>query len=218
MNLISIAIDGPAGAGKSTIAKRIAEIMNLLYIDTGAMYRAITLKLLNKNISFADKKMIEKILKNTKIQFINNCIFLDGINVNEEIRKPMINENVSKIAALPFVRERLVKLQRDIAKNNNVIMDGRDIGTRVLPDAKYKFFLTASINERAKRRFMELKEKGYDYSYDEIVKEITNRDKMDSERAFDPLKKAEDAILIDTTGKDIDEVINIILSKIRKIN
>jgi cytidylate kinase len=218
VNLISIAIDGPAGAGKSTIAKRIAEIMNLLYIDTGAMYRAITLKLLNKNISFADKKMIEKILKNTKIQFINNCIFLDGINVNEEIRKPMINENVSKIAALPFVRERLVKLQRDIAKNNNVIMDGRDIGTRVLPDAKYKFFLTASINERAKRRFMELKEKGYDYSYDEIVKEITNRDKMDSERAFDPLKKAEDAILIDTTGKDIDEVINIILSKIRKIN
>ncbi|MCT4565196.1 MAG: (d)CMP kinase [Maledivibacter sp.] len=214
MNIISIAIDGPAGAGKSTIAKKIAQIKDLLYIDTGAMYRAITLKLLNENISFDNEKMIEGILSITKIQFINGNILLDNINVNKEIREPIINENVSRVAALPLVRKTLVKLQGEIAQKNNVIMDGRDIGTRVLPNAKYKFFLTASIDERARRRYKELKDKGYDYSYENIAEEIANRDRMDSERTLDPLKKAEDAILVDTTGKNIDEVINIILDYI----
>lgn len=218
MNTISIAIDGPAGAGKSTIAKKIAQIQDLLYIDTGAMYRAITLKLLNENIPLDNKEMIEKVLKSTKIQFIDGNIFLDDANVNEEIREPKINENVSRIAALPFIRKTLVKLQREIAEKNNVIMDGRDIGTRVLPDAKYKFFLTASIDERAQRRYKELRSKGYDYSYDEIAEEIANRDKMDSERELDPLKKAEDAILVDTTGKNINEVIDVILSYIGASN
>lgn len=215
MNKIAIAIDGPAGAGKSTIAKEIANINNLLYIDTGAMYRAATLKLLNSNISFDDKEKIEKILKNTKIEFSNGNIILDDINVNEEIREPRINESVSKVAAMPFIREILVSLQRGIAKDNNVIMDGRDIGTRVLPDAKYKFFLTASIGERAERRYKELIEKGYQCSYEETVDEIAHRDKLDSERTVDPLRKAEDAIIIDTTGKSINEVIDIILNIIR---
>ncbi|SKC72983.1 (d)CMP kinase [Maledivibacter halophilus] len=215
MNKIAIAIDGPAGAGKSTIAKEIANINNLLYIDTGAMYRAATLKLLNSNISFDDKEKIEKILKNTKIEFSNGNIILDDINVNEEIREPRINESVSKVAAMPFIREILVSLQRGIAKDNNVIMDGRDIGTRVLPDAKYKFFLTASIEERAERRYKELIEKGYQCSYEETVDEIAHRDKLDSERTVDPLRKAEDAIIIDTTGKSINEVIDIILNIIR---
>lgn len=218
MNIISIAIDGPAGAGKSTIAKKIAQIKNLLYIDTGAMYRAITLKLLNENISFDSKKIIEEVLKRTKIEFVDGSIFLDEANVDKEIREPKINENVSKIAALPFVRETLVKLQREIAEMNNVIMDGRDIGTRVLPNAKYKIFLTASIDERAERRFKELRAKGYECDYNEIANEIANRDKMDSERALDPLKKAEDAILVDTTGKNINEVIDIILDIIEESN
>ncbi|WIF94715.1 (d)CMP kinase [Caminicella sporogenes] len=211
---LSIAIDGPAGAGKSTIAKKIALLKNLVYIDTGAMYRAFTLKLINKNIPLDNYDLIKEVLKDTEIDIVDGKIYLDNVNVSSEIRKPIINKNVSQIASIPFVREFLVKLQRKIAENNNVIMDGRDIGTKVLPYAKYKFFLTASIEERAKRRYKELKEKGYKCSLKDVIGEIANRDKMDSERKVDPLKKADDAILIDTTGKTIEEVINEILSMI----
>ncbi|RKD27707.1 cytidylate kinase [Caminicella sporogenes DSM 14501] len=211
---LSIAIDGPAGAGKSTIAKKIALLKNLVYIDTGAMYRAFTLKLINKNIPLDNYDLIKEVLKDTEIDIVDGKIYLDNVNVSSEIRKPIINKNVSQIASIPFVREFLVKLQRKIAENNNVIMDGRDIGTKVLPDAKYKFFLTASIEERAKRRYKELKEKGYKCSLKDVIDEIANRDKMDSERKVDPLKKADDAILIDTTGKTIEKVINEILSMI----
>lgn len=214
MSKVSVAIDGPAGAGKSTIAKRIADEKKILYIDTGAMYRAITLKLLDNKIDPADKEKVDETLENTKIQFLDGNIYLDDANVNQEIRSPRINENVSKVAAMQSVRKALVMLQRKIAENNSVIMDGRDIGTRVLPDAKFKFFLTASIEERAKRRYIELKENGYEYSYEDVVEEIIKRDKMDTERELDPLKMAEDAILVDTTGKNIDEVIEIIISKI----
>lgn len=218
MAKVTIAIDGPAGAGKSTIAKRIAELKNLLYIDTGAMYRAITLKLLNNNVAIHDKDRIKTILKNTKIEFIEGSIFLDDIRVDDEIREPRVNENVSEVAAIPLIRETLVGLQRKIAENNNVVMDGRDIGTRVLPDAKYKFFLTASIGERAERRYEELVKKGYGCNYEEVVKEITKRDKIDSERVLDPLQKAEDAILVDTTGKNIAEVIDIIMDEMKSID
>ncbi len=218
MAKVTIAIDGPAGAGKSTIAKRIAELKNLLYIDTGAMYRAITLKLLNNNVAIHDKDRIKTILENTKIEFIEGSIFLDDIRVDDEIREPRVNENVSEVAAIPLIRETLVGLQRKIAENNNVVMDGRDIGTRVLPDAKYKFFLTACIGERAERRYEELVKKGYGCNYEEVVKEITKRDKIDSERVLDPLQKAEDAILVDTTGKNIAEVIDIIMDEMKSID
>ena len=218
MAKVTIAIDGPAGAGKSTIAKRIAELKNLLYIDTGAMYRAITLKLLNNNVAIHDKDRIKTILENTNIEFIEGSIFLDDIRVDDEIREPRINENVSEVSAIPLIRETLVGLQRKIAENNNVVMDGRDIGTRVLPDAKYKFFLTASIGERAERRYEELVKKGYGCNYEEVVKEITKRDKIDSERVLDPLQKAEDAILVDTTGKNMAEVIDIIMDEMKSID
>lgn len=214
---ISIAIDGPAGAGKSTIAKRIAKIKNLVYIDTGAMYRAFTLKLINNNIPLDNYDLIKKVLENTKIDIIDGSIYLDEKNVDDEIRKPDVNKNVSKVAAIPFVRQALVKLQREIAEKNNVVMDGRDIGTRVLPNAKYKIFLTASIEERARRRYKELKEKGYECLLSDVINEIANRDKMDSERKFDPLKKADDAVLVDTTGKNIEEVVNDILEIIEQI-
>ncbi len=215
MKNLAIAIDGPAGAGKSTIAKKISKIKNLTYIDTGAMYRAFTLKLLKGNIPFNDDNSIIEVLKNTKIEIHNNSIFLDGEKVDKEIRSPIVSENVSKIAALPYVRRELVKKQQEIAKYNNVIMDGRDIGTKVLPDAKYKFYLTADIKERAKRRYEELIQKGYKCSLEDIIKELSQRDKLDSERKHDPLKKADDAILIDTTGKSIEDVIEDILTIIK---
>lgn len=215
MAKLRIAVDGPAGAGKSTVAKKIAKFKNLTYIDTGAMYRALTLKLLKNNISLDDITLIESILKNTDIDIIEGSIYLDKKNVDQEIRTPEVNENVSKIAAIPCVRERLVKLQRKIADNNDVIMDGRDIGTKVLPNAEYKFFITASIEERSKRRYKELIENGYESSLDEVIKKISERDKKDSERKIDPLKKSKDAILIDTTGKNIEEVLSLILEKLK---
>ncbi|WP_432409525.1 (d)CMP kinase [Wukongibacter sp. M2B1] len=217
MDKVSIAIDGPAGAGKSTIAKKIAEAKKILYIDTGAMYRAITLKLLNNNVSLKNNEVILETLESTGIEFKEGSIYLDGINVDQEIRRPEINKNVSEVAAIPCVRKVLVNIQRKIAENNSVIMDGRDIGTRVLPFAKYKFFLTASVDERAKRRYIELKKNGYEQSYEEVAEEISKRDKMDTERKLDPLRKAEDAILVDTTGKTIDEVIDTIIEKIDTI-
>jgi len=212
---ISIAIDGPAGAGKSTIAKKIASIMNLIYIDTGSMYRALTLKLLSRNVNFNNIELVKEIINETEIEILDGSIYLDGKNVDEEIRSPRVNENVSKVAALPFVRERMVALQREIAKNNDVIMDGRDIGTRVLRDAKYKFYITATINERAYRRYKELNEKGYNYNLKDVIEEMSKRDKMDSEREIDPLKMAKDAVLIDTTGKTINDVVREILDKIK---
>ncbi|QEK13618.1 (d)CMP kinase [Crassaminicella thermophila] len=207
---ISIALDGPAGAGKSTIAKIIAKAKKLTYIDTGAMYRAITLKILRygKNVQ---EEQIKKILSDSKIDIDGNDIFLDGKLVTEEIRKPEVSNFVSHVAKISFVRMKMVELQRKIAANKNVIMDGRDIGTYVLPNATYKFFLTASIDERAKRRFTELKEKGFNVTFEEVKNEMEKRDKIDTEREFAPLRQAEDAIVIDTTGKCIQEVVDEIL-------
>lgn len=215
MDNISIAIDGPAGAGKSTIARKIAEIKNIIYIDTGAMYRAITLKLLRKNVDLEDIKSIKRILEDTQITITDANIYLDGINVEKEIRTPEVSENVSKVAALPFIREKMVKLQREIASKHDVIMDGRDIGTRVLKDAKYKIFLTASIEERAIRRHNELISKGYKYTLENVINDISTRDRMDTEREMDPLRIADDAILIDTSGKTVDNVIEEILALIK---
>ncbi len=211
MDKIHIAIDGPAGAGKSTIAKLIAKNLNITYIDTGAMYRALTYKILKKSIDLKNYDLIIKIVNETIVELEKDKVFIDGKDVSDKIRHPIINDNVSKVARIPEVRTRMVKIQREIAYNKSVVMDGRDIGTYVLPNAKYKFFLTASIDERTHRRYAQLKNKGIVTSLEDIKKEIVNRDRMDTERLIAPLKPAQDAIIIDTTSKSIDMIIKEII-------
>ena len=212
MERISIALDGPAGAGKSTIAKMIASIKNLLYIDTGAMYRAITLKIIKTGIPVEDYDAITELLNNTVIEMTESDVILDGEIVTFDIRHPNVSNLVSSIAKIPSVREKMVELQRQMANHHNVIMDGRDIGTNVLPNATHKFFLTASLDERARRRYDELVEKGHSIDLEDVRVEMALRDKIDSEREINPLRKAVDAIIIDTTSKTINEVILNILS------
>lgn len=205
-----IAIDGPSGAGKSTVAKLVSKNLNFEYIDTGAMYRALAYKAFNNNIQINDEE-IDKMLTSTKIDYFNNSIFLDDENVDDYIRNENISKNSSSISALKNVRFKMVDLQRNIAKNKNVILDGRDIGTNVFPDADYKFFITASIEERSKRRYDEQIAKCMSVSYDNILLDIKKRDENDSSRQIAPLKIAEDAILIDTTDMDIQDVVDKIL-------
>lgn len=214
---IIVAVDGPAGAGKSTISKKIAEVLKLEYIDTGAMYRALTLKVINKGINPNDVKSILEIMEDTTIEFINNHVYLDGIKVDEEIRKNIVTNHVSEISKIAEVRKKMVDMQRKLSESNNVIMDGRDIGTVVLHHANYKFFITASVEERARRRYKELLEKGEkDITYDQILIEIKKRDEIDSTREIAPLKKSPDAHLIDTTNKTIDECVNEIIEIIER--
>jgi cytidylate kinase len=209
-----IAIDGPGGAGKSTIAGLLAEELGYLHLDTGAMYRAVTLAALEKNIGFNDNEALTKVAENINIDFNQKGeIFIDGRNVSQEIRSQEVNAHVSETAAVKEVREILVKKQKKIAEENKVVMDGRDITTVVLPDAEYKFYLTASIEERARRRYEELKSKNIEVDIEEIKNNIKERDKKDSQRKYSPLKKADDAVLIDSTNLSIEEVIE----KIKKI-
>ena len=214
MKNLVIAVDGPAGAGKSTIAKIIAKRLNINYIDTGAMYRAITYKCLKNNVDINNEEEVIKIAQNTDIDFRDNNLYLDKEIVNEEIRTIEVSNNVSNVAKIKEVRYLMVDVQREIGKRNSVILDGRDIGSYVFPNADYKFYLIATPEERGIRRFKELTEKGYDTSLEEIIKDIVRRDEIDSNREFAPLVKAEDAIEIDTTGKSIDEVVDYVLSKI----
>jgi cytidylate kinase len=213
---IVIAIDGPAGAGKSTISKIIAKRLNIEYIDTGAMYRAIALKALNNCIDLEDIDGIGNLLKNTDINFNSGKIYLDGIDVSNKIRTPEMSNLASKISAIPNVREKLVNLQRDMAAKKSLVMDGRDIGTNVLKDAKYKIYLTATVEERASRRYNELCRKKLDVTFENICKDIAMRDKNDMEREINPLYMAEDAELVDTTGKSIDDVVNEIINIVMK--
>ncbi|MBU5677509.1 (d)CMP kinase [Alkaliphilus sp. MSJ-5] len=215
MEYIQIAIDGPAGAGKSTIAKKIAKCLDITYIDTGAMYRALTYKVLVNNVDIYNEEEIIKLARESDIKFFQENIYLDNQKVNEEIRSIEVNKNVSYVAKIREVRLILVNLQRKIALDQDVIMDGRDIGTHVLPNARLKIFLTASVEERATRRYTELKGKCNDISFNEIKKDIINRDKIDSERKSAPLVKAEDAIVIDTTGLSIDDVVEKIIDLLR---
>ena len=212
-----IAIDGPAGSGKSTIAKLIAEDLGLVYLDTGAMYRLVTLKALNNGI-LGDFEKIIKMLDNLSIDIKENGFYLDDIDVSEEIRKPVVSENVSDIAAIREVREKMVDLQRKFSESKNVILDGRDIGTVVFPNADVKIFLIADAKERANRRYKELVAKGENVKIEEIYENILKRDKIDSTRKESPLKKADDAIEVDTTSKNIEEVKNEILYIIKQKN
>ena len=204
-----IAIDGPAGSGKSTIAKLVAKDMGLVYLDTGAMYRLVTLKALNDGLNELEK--IKKLLDNLNIDIRENGFYLDDVDVSEEIRKPVVSENVSDVAAIREVREKMVDLQRKFSESKNVILDGRDIGTVVFPNADLKIFLVADAKERAKRRYRELIEKGENVEIEEIYENILKRDKIDSTRKESPLKKAKDAVEVDTTSKSIEEVKNEIL-------
>lgn len=212
-----IAIDGPAGSGKSTIAKLIAEDLGLVYLDTGAMYRLVTLKALNDGILGNLDKII-KMLDNLNIDIKENGFYLDDIDVSEEIRKPVVSENVSDIAVIREVREKMVDLQRKFSESKNVILDGRDIGTVVFPNADVKIFLVADAKERANRRYNELVAKGENVRIEEIYENILKRDEIDSTRKESPLKKADNAIEVDTTSKNIEEVKNEILNIVKKKN
>ena len=204
---ISVAIDGPAGAGKSTIAKIVGEKFDLMYINTGAMYRAVTLKALEKGITPDEIEKLCLMIDDMEMHFENDELILNGVNINKELTTPNISQNVSAYAQIPEVRVRLVNLQREMSNKYNVIMDGRDIGTVVLKDAAFKFFLTATPEARADRRYKELIERKIEVNYDDILKDIIRRDYIDSNREVDPLRKAEDALEVDTTGLDIDGVV-----------
>ena len=218
-----IAIDGFSSTGKSSISKVVADTLGLIHIDTGAMYRAITLFGLRNFKNEKQEIDLSKLLQNLNeisLEFRENSgkleIYLNGENVSKEIRTTEISDNVSFIAKQPEVREHLVVLQRDIAEKQGVIMDGRDIGTVVLPNADYKFFLTASADERARRRFLELQSLGIETTIEEVKQNLIERDRIDSEREISPLKQAEDAILIDNTNLNKEETIDLILSYIKK--
>ena len=218
-----IAIDGFSSTGKSSISKVVADTLGLIHIDTGAMYRTITLFGLRNFKNEKQEIDLSKLLQNLNeisLEFRENSgkleIYLNGENVSKEIRATEVSDNVSFIAKQPEVRERLVVLQRDIAEKQGVIMDGRDIGTVVLPNADYKFFLTASADERARRRFLELQSLGIETTIEEVKQNLIERDRIDSEREISPLKQAEDAILIDNTNLNKEETIELILSYIKK--
>lgn len=211
-----IAIDGPSGAGKSTVAKLLATRLNIVYLDTGAMYRAMGLKALNCGVSPTDAEEVEKLLAVTEIDVKNidgtQHVYLDGVDVSTLIREHRVSKAASDISAIPCVRFAMVELQRSLASKKDTVLDGRDIGTYVLPNADYKFFLTASADERANRRYKELIAKGEECTFEKIKQDIITRDYNDSHRALAPLKKADDATEIDTTEMTIEEVINKMIS------
>lgn len=215
-----IAIDGEAGTGKSGLAKSIAEKYNLVYMDTGAMYRCVTLNMIWNNISLDNEEKISKLLDNIKIDMEKeegeDKFFLNGVEVTKQIREKQVNDLVSQVSHIPIVRERMVELQRKLAKGKKIVMEGRDIGTNVFPNAQVKIYLTASAPERARRRYEQNKKKGIDIPYDEILKNVMFRDNNDKTSSVAPLKKADDAFELDTTNYSIEEVENIVVSKIRE--
>jgi cytidylate kinase len=213
---ISIAIDGPAAAGKSTVAKIVAENLSYIYIDTGAMYRALTLRAIEKNIDLQDESSLLTILHDVKLTLLpgekGQLVFLDDKDVTNDIRTSAVTNSVSIVAKHRLVRKEMVARQQQFAGDGGVVMDGRDIGTHVLPDAEVKIFLLASVEERAMRRHNENLLKGFPSDLEELKEEISLRDKLDSERETAPLKKADDAIVIDTTSLSINQVVEKILS------
>ena len=214
--IIRIAVDGPSGAGKSTIAKAIAKKLCIDYIDTGAMYRAVGYKMLQKGIAMDDIPAITEMLKETEIDFSSGNIYLDGENINDRIRTEEISKQASDCSALGIVRAKLTEQQQKMGEKKSVIMDGRDIGTVVFPDAEYKFYITATAEERANRRFKELIAKGEEVTYEKVLADIKQRDHNDSTREINPLRKADDALELDTTEMKIEEVIDFICMEMKK--
>lgn len=210
--MISIAIDGPSGAGKSTISRKAAEIFGFIYVDTGAIYRTIGLASKIRGVSLDDKAAVMEMLPKLNIELKYNeageqHMYLDGKDVSRDIRLPEVSMLASKVSAIPEVRAFLVDMQRDMAKKYDVIMDGRDIGTVILPDADLKIFLTADVNDRAQRRYEELRAKGMIKPFDEVLAEMKQRDEQDTLRAAAPLKAAEDAVMLDTSGNTLEQSI-----------
>ncbi len=218
--MINVAIDGPAGAGKSTVARAAAKELGFIYVDTGALYRAVGVYCLRKNIETTDREAVGSVLSEVSVElkFIDGIqhVFLNGDDVSVEIRLPEASMAASNVSAIPSVREFLFDLQRDIASKNNCIMDGRDIGTVVLPNAQVKIFLTADDEERAMRRFNELQEKGSEVTYNEVLEDLRVRDYNDSHREIAPLKPADDSIIINTTNYTLEESISKIVNTIKE--
>lgn len=214
--IIRIAVDGPSGAGKSTIAKAIAKKLGIDYIDTGAMYRAVGYKMLQEGIAMDDIPAIAEMLKKTEIDFSGGNIYLDGENINDRIRTEEISKQASDCSALGIVRAKLTEQQQKMGEKKSVIMDGRDIGTVVFPEAEFKFYITATAEERASRRYKELIAKGEDVTYEKVLADIKQRDYNDSTREINPLKKADDALELDTTEMGIEEVIDFISKEMNK--
>ena len=216
-----IAIDGPAGAGKSTVAKALSERLNINYMDTGAMYRTVALGMIRKGVDLSDREQILSDLDDLHIEVVYENrvqkVLLNGEDVSGSIRTPEVSMGASTVAVVPEVRIKLVELQRETANRFDIVMDGRDIGTYVLPDAKVKFYITASSRERARRRARDLDAQGIAYDLDELEKEIIKRDEQDMNREFAPLKVAEDAIYLDTSNMSIEEVIDFTVGKVREI-
>lgn len=217
---LNIAIDGPAGSGKSTVSKIIAERLGILYLDTGAMYRAIALKCVRENADYADKDIVRNIIEHIdiKVDYCNGAqvTLLDGEDVTSQIRTPQVSLLASYVSAYSFVRTKMVELQREIATKFSCVLDGRDIGTNVLPDCEFKFFLTADAQVRAKRRHEENISKGITQPFEEVLKDIEDRDFHDRNRAVAPLKQAKDALVIDTSAMTIDQVVSAILAKVEE--
>lgn len=210
-----IAIDGPAGSGKTTIAKILAERLGIFYLDTGATYRALTFKAIEKGLRLSDQESLVQLAENLNLEFKNEKVYLNGTDVSNEIRMPLINKNISPIAALSGVREIMVNLQRKLAQKGDCVVEGRDITTVVFPDAEYKFYLDADPDIRVKRRFKELKEKGLSVNYQENKEDLEKRDYADKNRSIGALRISENAEVIDTTGLTIEEVVEAILKSIK---
>ncbi|MEE0855759.1 MAG: (d)CMP kinase [Ruminococcus sp.] len=218
---VAVALDGPAGAGKSSVAKKAAKELDFIYVDTGALYRTIGLAAMRENIEPVASDEVFDLLKRIKVELTFNdkgeqIVLLNGEDVSGQIRTPEASMTASKISAIPEVRAFLLDLQRSMAKTNNVIMDGRDIGTVVLPDAQVKIFLTAAPEARAGRRYKELIEKGMDVNYEDILKDVIERDNFDMNREIAPLKPAEDSVTVDTTELDFDQSVEAVISVIKE--
>ena len=214
-----IAIDGPAGSGKSTPAKNVAEKLGFIHINTGAMYRGIALKCIQENVNIEDPSQLNHLLTHTKLEFASEgelTLFMDGVDISAEITSVQVTDFVSQVSAISEVREKLVQYQRKMAEGLNVVLEGRDIGTVVFPNADHKYFLVADIHERANRRKKEMEAKGEVVSLEELTSEMEERDRKDSTRKHSPLKKAEDAVEIDTTGISIEEQVNRIVEIVNK--